>query len=85
MNGQIHKDLETCDEVSESRFSMLASDRAKLVQEIPDGEFSAFSNSAAHAHLTHLDHKSPLLSEVPVEGLQLGCQKQYREGLQRRK
>lgn len=53
MNGQIHKDLETCDEVSESRFSMLASDRAKLVQEIPDGEFSAFSNSAAHAHLTH--------------------------------
>lgn len=85
INGQTHKDLETHYEVSESWFSMLASDHAKLVQEIPDAEFSASSISAAHAHLTHWDHKSPFLPEVPVEDLQLGCQKQYREGLQRRK
>lgn len=46
-------DLETHGEFSESRFFMSASDHAKLVQEIPDAEFSAVSSSAAHAHLTH--------------------------------
>lgn len=35
INGQIHKDVETREEVSESRFSMLASDHAKCAQEIP--------------------------------------------------
>lgn len=47
INGQIHKDVETRDEVSESRFSMLASDRAKCAQEIPAAEFSAFNGPAA--------------------------------------
>lgn len=44
VNGQIHKGVEIHDGVSESKFSMSASDHAKRAQEIPAAEFSAFNS-----------------------------------------